>query len=136
MRGVSELVMEIIKQLFNAASSLANFEIQKYYQNEPKFNGVYSRDNLTKIKDGAYVINLDEYSDIGTHCVALHVNNDNNNNNNPTETRKYCVDVQWGIVSISWGDGPSLALVGNPSRDGVSIKILVWRHLKPNPQLL
>ena len=98
MRGVSELVMEIIKQLFNAASSLTNFEIQKYYQNEPKFNGVYSRDNLTKIKDGAYVINLDEYSDIGTHCVALHVNNDNNNNN-PTETRKYCVDVQWGIVS-------------------------------------
>ena len=30
---------------------LTNFEIQKYYQNEPKFNGVYSRDNLTKIKD-------------------------------------------------------------------------------------
>ena len=43
-----------------------NFEIQKY-QNEPRFNGVYSRDNLPKIKDGAYVIYLDEYSDIGTH---------------------------------------------------------------------
>ena len=55
--------------------SLTNFEIQKYYQNEPRFNGVYSRDNLPKIKDGAYVINLDEYSDIGTHWVALHVNN-------------------------------------------------------------
>ena len=54
---------------------LTNFEIQKYYQNEPRFNGVYSRDNLPKIKDGAYVINLDEYSDIGTHWVALHVNN-------------------------------------------------------------
>ena len=40
--------------------------MQKYYQNEPRFNGVYSRDNLPKIKDGAYVINLDEYSDIGT----------------------------------------------------------------------
>ena len=53
---------------------LTNFEIQKYYQNEPRFNGVYSRDNLPKIKDGAYVINLDEYSDIGTHWVALHVN--------------------------------------------------------------
>ena len=39
---------------------LTNFEIQKYYQDEPKFNGVYSRDNLTKIKDGVYVINLDE----------------------------------------------------------------------------
>ena len=46
---------------------LANFDIQKYYQNESKFNGVYSRDNLAKIKDGAYVINLDEYSDTGTH---------------------------------------------------------------------
>ena len=50
---------------------LTNFEIQKYYQNETRFNGVYSRDNLTEIKDGAYVINLNEYSDIRTHCVAL-----------------------------------------------------------------
>ena len=55
--------------------SLTNFEIQTYYKNEPRFNGVYSRDNLPKIKDGAYVINLDEYSDIGTHWVALYINN-------------------------------------------------------------
>ena len=54
---------------------LTNFEIQKYYKNEPRFNGVYSRDNLPKIKDGAYIINLDEYSDIGTHWVALYVQN-------------------------------------------------------------
>ena len=54
---------------------LTNFEIQKYYQNEPRFNGVYSRDNLQKIKDGAYVINLDEYSDIRTHWIALYVQN-------------------------------------------------------------
>ena len=54
---------------------LTNFEIQKY-QNEPRFNGVYSRDNLTEIKNGAYVINLDDYSDIGTHWVALYVHND------------------------------------------------------------
>ena len=54
---------------------LTNFEKQKYYQNEPRFNGVYSRDNLPKIKDEAYVINLDEYSDIETHWVALYVNN-------------------------------------------------------------
>ena len=53
---------------------LTNFEIQKY-QNEPRFNGAYSRDNLQKIKDGAYIINLDEYSDIGTHWVAFHVQN-------------------------------------------------------------
>ena len=53
---------------------LTNFEIQMYYQNKPRFNGVYSRDNLPdKIKDGAYVINLDEYSDIGTHWIALYV---------------------------------------------------------------
>ena len=57
---------------------LTNFEIVKYYENESRFNGVYSRDNLpNKIKDGAYVINLDEYSDIGTHWVALWVNINN-----------------------------------------------------------
>ena len=54
---------------------LINLEIQKYYQNRPRFNGLYSRDNLPKIKDGVYVINLDEYSDIGTHWVALYVKN-------------------------------------------------------------
>ena len=55
---------------------LTNFEIMKYYENEPKFNGVYSRDNLSnQVKDGAYVINLDEHSDIGTHWVALYVKN-------------------------------------------------------------
>ena len=56
---------------------LTNFEIQKYYQQEPRFNGVHSRDNLPKIKDGTYVINLDEYSDIGNHWVALYVQNNN-----------------------------------------------------------
>ena len=57
--------------------TLTNFEIQKYYQNEPKFSGVYSRDNLpNKIKYGAYMINLDKYSDIGTHWVALYFYND------------------------------------------------------------
>ena len=54
---------------------LTNFEIQKYDQNESRFNAFYSRDNLNEIKDGAYV-NLHEYSDIGTHWVALHVHND------------------------------------------------------------
>ena len=52
---------------------LTNFETQKYYQNKPRFNGVYSRYNIPKITDGAYVINLDEHSDIGTHWVALYV---------------------------------------------------------------
>ena len=52
-----------------------NFEIQKYYQNEPRFNGVFSRDNLPKkIKDGTYIINLDEYADVGTHWITLFCN--------------------------------------------------------------
>ena len=58
---------------------LTNFEIMKFYENESRFNGVYSRDNLpNKIKDGAYVINLDEHSDIGTHWIALYIKNNNN----------------------------------------------------------
>ena len=64
---------------------LTNFEIQKYYQNDPRFNGVYSRDNQPKIKCGTYVKNLDEYSDTRTHWVALYVGRaspkDLNNNN-------------------------------------------------------
>ena len=53
-------------------------KVQRYYQNEPGFNGVYSRDNFpNKIEDGAYVINLDEYSDIATHCIAFHSQNNN-----------------------------------------------------------
>ena len=58
------------------SSPLANIEIQAYYQNEPRFNGVYSRDNLTdKITHGAYIVNLDEYHDIGSHWIALYANN-------------------------------------------------------------
>ena len=57
---------------------LTNFEIEKYYQNEPKFNGVYSRNNLPKIKDGTYLINLDESKSIGTHWIVLYVNGNNN----------------------------------------------------------
>ena len=54
---------------------LTNFEIQKYYQSEPRFNGVFSRNNLPKkIKDGACAINLDEYADVDTHWIALFCN--------------------------------------------------------------
>ena len=53
---------------------LRNFETQKYYQNEPKFNGVYSRNNLPETKDGTYVINLDEYKSIRTYWIALYEN--------------------------------------------------------------
>ena len=56
---------------------LTNFEMQKYYQDEPKFNGVYSKINSPKVKDRAYVINLDEYESIVTHCIVLYVNVNN-----------------------------------------------------------
>ena len=53
---------------------LTNIEISEYYSNEPRFNGVYSRDNLPKItKKIAYVINLDEYENTGTHWIALFI---------------------------------------------------------------
>ena len=55
---------------------LTNFETRRYYLYEPRFSGVYSRDNLpNKIKDGVYVINLDEYADAGTHWIALYCKN-------------------------------------------------------------
>ena len=53
---------------------LTNIEINEYYKNEPRFNVVYSRNNLpNKIRKGAYVINLDEYENTGTHWVSLFV---------------------------------------------------------------
>ena len=52
---------------------LTDFEIKKYYENETRFNGFYSRDNLPKTrKNGAYVINLDEYTDVGTYWITLY----------------------------------------------------------------
>ena len=73
------MVQEIIKKngIFNAPYPLTNSEIQKYYKNEPRFNGAFSRNNLPeynsikKIKNGAYIINLDEYANVDTHWVAL-----------------------------------------------------------------
>ena len=56
---------------------LINFEIQKYYKNESRFNGVSSRDNLPMIKDGSSVINLAEHSDIGTRWIAMYALNNN-----------------------------------------------------------
>ena len=69
--------MLCIQRIFNQGFliplyPLANFKIQKYYQNKARFSGIYSRDNLpNKTKYGAYVINLDEYPDIGTYWIAL-----------------------------------------------------------------
>ena len=78
------------------AYSLTNFEIQKYYQNEPKFNEIYSRNDLSKINDGAYIINLDEYESIGNHWIGFYVNAENvtyfdsfSVENIPKEIRKF-----------------------------------------------
>ena len=53
---------------------LTNFETKKYCQSEPKFNGFYPRNNLSKIKGRTYIKNLDEYESIGTHWITLYVN--------------------------------------------------------------
>ena len=67
-----------IEKISISRHPLTNIEIQKYCQNESRFNEVYSRDNLPKkIKNGACVINLDEYADVETHWIALYaLNND------------------------------------------------------------
>ena len=60
-------------QLKKSSNSSTSF---KNYENEPRLNGVYSRDNLPKtIKNGGYVINLDEYADVATHWTAFYVKN-------------------------------------------------------------
>ena len=66
-----------IKWIFNSPSSFNEFWNTKILSKWTRFNGIFSRDNLPKIKDGSYVINLHEYSDIGTHWVSLYVQNNN-----------------------------------------------------------
>ena len=55
---------------------LTNFVKQKYYQNEPKLDRVCSKNNLPKIKDGTYIVNLDGHESVGAHWIALSVNGD------------------------------------------------------------
>ena len=55
---------------------LTNFKVQKY-QSKPRFNGVYSRNNLSKIKDEAYVTNVDGCKSVATHSLTLYVNGHN-----------------------------------------------------------
>ena len=71
-KGIVRVGYRSKKKFLIPSHPLTNFEFKKYYQNEPRFNGVFPRNNLpSKIKDGAYVINLDEYSDTFTHWVGL-----------------------------------------------------------------
>ena len=64
-------------KIFSAVSSFKKIFIKKYDQSEPKFNGVYSRNNSPEIKDRVYLINLDEFKSIGTHWIVLYVNGNN-----------------------------------------------------------
>ena len=91
--------------------SLTNFEIQKYYQNL-KFTGVYSRNNLSKIKDGAFIINIDEYESVGTHWIALHVND-----NNVT----YC--DSFGVTNI---EKEIKKFIGNKNVVKIFIEYKIW----------
>ena len=74
---MQEKGVEVKKKSLNSLlpfHPLTNIEISKYYKNEPRFDGVYSRNNLSKKnKKGAYVINLDEYENTDTHWVSLFV---------------------------------------------------------------
>ena len=64
-----------MKWIFDAALSFNKLWNKRYYQNKRRFNGVYSRNNLSKkLKDVVYVINLDQYADVGTHWIALFCN--------------------------------------------------------------
>ena len=72
MEADKEKAMDI-KNVLIPSHLLTNFEIQKFYQNEARFNVVYFRDKLPKtIKNGAYLINLDENADVGTPWIALY----------------------------------------------------------------
>ena len=66
---------------------LTSFELQRYYQNKPRFIAVYTRHNLSEVKDGVFVINRDHYKPVGTHKIALYVNG-----NNVTYSDSFCTE--------------------------------------------
>ena len=86
--------------------SLTNFEIQKYYEYESKFNDVYSRNNLSKIKDGAYVINLHQYKSVKTQWKGLYVNGDKHI---PNEIKKF-IGNKIIIINTHWIQGYGSAI--------------------------
>ena len=65
-----------LERIFNTTSSFEKlWNTKVLYQNEPKFKGVYSRNNLADtVKDGAYVVIFDGYKSIGINWIALSVN--------------------------------------------------------------
>ena len=53
---------------------LTNFETQKHEMVLLNLMVYIQEIIFSKIKDGAYIINLDEYKSIRTHWIALYVN--------------------------------------------------------------
>ena len=64
-------------KISKTASSLTNFKKHKYCQNEPKFDGIFSKYISSKKKNGPYIINLDEYESIVTYWTAFYVTAEN-----------------------------------------------------------
>ena len=67
---------ELKKKSLTPFYPLTNFEITDYFKNEKRLNGVYSRNNLPNLKNGAYVINLDHNKNTGTHWFVIFINED------------------------------------------------------------
>ena len=65
-RGYND--MDDLDKLFH---HLSNVEINMYFNYKTRFNSVFSRDKLPRIKDGAYVKNLDDKESKGTHWISL-----------------------------------------------------------------
>ena len=55
------------------SSALNDIGISEYFNYDPGFNGVFSRKNLPKIKDVAYVMNLDDKNSKRTQWVSLFI---------------------------------------------------------------
>ena len=72
-RGLLRAGQEIKQKSLTLFHPLTNLEIQDYFNKEKRFNGVFSRNNLPKLKKGAYVINLDHSENTGTHWVVIFV---------------------------------------------------------------
>ena len=67
------MVLQLKKTLLSP-HPFTNFKIKEHFESKPRFNGIYSWDNLTKtIKNGTYGIYFNEYADVGTHLIALYV---------------------------------------------------------------
>ena len=60
-------------KIFSSAPSLTNIEITNYFNYGTRFNAVFPQTNLPKIKDGTYVIKIDDKNSKGTHWVSLFI---------------------------------------------------------------